>query len=522
MAKKRIRRKPTFKQMAFETAVRNPERYIEILSAFSEFEGVVLNDKNLLRIVSELYLGGIVSSEEIKITETTTIDDIKEDVQKVNSTRRADGGFPAGYTSRFWTYMRTPSELGFVFAQYNEPFKLSEICKKLISEEIDEQEAFSIQAIKYNRKNPYRNVSNDFNFFVFIINVLLTLRKKGKSLSYEQFIVAMFSQNGNVEDFVSLLENNTFKDFDTAFDFVKKEYKINTKFKTITQDYPDVVRRVFIISGFISIRFSGKKLIQINENKLNYIEELLKFDFELSEEEKTNPLDYFNKLNTQNDALLKLVDSFRKEDVIDGEQYVNKIFSIIDDYKIDEEIIIESIEKIGTKRTVIDEFKEIPEPLKLEFFISILIALKYGKEYAIRPNYKADHIGKPYSHAPGNKGDIEIFSSEIYWLIEVTLIRNKTQQLNHETANIIRHLYSNEEFNNRLIKYLSFVAPIIHQDVREFFDYSIVKSRSSEYDISIKPYNLNEFVEITQVNENFDDMRNYTNNVIDMFKNNLN
>ena len=97
---------------------------------------------------------GIVSSNEIEITENTKLEDIEDQVIEVNSTRRADGGFPAGYTSRFWTYMRTPSELGFVYAQYNEPFKLSAICKKLISSEIDEQEAFSIQAIKYNRKNP--------------------------------------------------------------------------------------------------------------------------------------------------------------------------------------------------------------------------------------------------------------------------------------------------------------------------------------------------------------------------------
>ena len=223
----------------------------------------------------------------------------------------------------------------------------------------------------------------------------------------------------------------------------------------------------------------------------------MKFDFKLSEEEKSVAIKYFDKLNTQNNELFELITSFRKEDVIDGEQYVNKIYSIIEDYGINEEIIVESIEKIGTRRTVIDEFKEIPEPLKLEFFISILIALKYGKEYAIRPNYKADHIGKPYSHAPGNKGDIEIFSKELYWLIEVTLIRNKTQQLNHETANVIRHLYSNEEFDDRLIKYLSFVAPTIHQDVREFFDFSIVRGKSNEYDVSIKPYDLKEFVDIT-------------------------
>lgn len=522
MAKKKIKRQATYKQMAFETAVRNPERYIEILGAISEFEGIILNDENLLKIVSKLYVDGIVSSDEIAIIENTTIEDIKGQVQNVNSTRRADGGFPAGYASRFWTYMRTPSELGFVYAQYNEPFKLSEICKKLIAGEIDEQEAFSIQAVKYNRRNPYRNVSNDFNFFAFIINVLLTLKAKGKSLSYEQFIIAMFSHNGNVNEFITLLENNTFKDFDEVFDFVTKEYKVNTKFKTITQDYPDVVRRVFIISGFITIRFSGKKLIQINESKLKYIQELLKFDFKLSEDEKSNALSYFSRLDTQNNALLNLIQTARKEDVIDGEQYVNKIFSIIDDYKIDEEIILESIEKIGTKRTVIDEFREIPDPLKLEFFISILIALKYGKQYAIRPNYKADHIGKPYSHAPGNKGDIEIFSKDIYWLIEVTLIRNKTQQLNQETANVIRHLYSNEEFNDRLTKYLSFIAPTIHQDVREFFDFSIVKSRSSEYNVSIKPYDLQEFVGVTQNCGNFEDMKGYTNQVIESFRHNLN
>jgi hypothetical protein len=247
----------------------------------------------------------------------------------------------------------------------------------------------------------------------------------------------------------------------------------------------------------------------------------LEFDFKLTEEEKNIPFKYFKKLDTQNEKLLKLVLESREEDFIDGEEYTNKIFSIIRDYEIDEEVVLESIAKIGTRSTVIDEFKEIPAPLKLEFFISILIALKHGKQFAIRPNYKADHIGKPYSHAPGNKGDIEIFSKEIYWLIEVTLIRNKTQQLNNETANIIRHL-SNEEFEDRLIRFLSFVATIIHQDVKEFFDFSIVKNMSGEYDVSIKPYNLEEFVEVTKDGNNFDDMRNYTNNVIEVFKNNLN
>ena len=149
---KRQRREAEYKQMAFETAVRNPERYRGILLRLAEFEGIALNDVNLLEIVSHLYLVGEVSSERIRVINTTTAEQIKADVIEVNSTRNADGGFPKGYASRFWTYMRTLSELGFVYAQYKKPFKLSQMAKKLVKGDVDEQEAFSVQAMKYNRR----------------------------------------------------------------------------------------------------------------------------------------------------------------------------------------------------------------------------------------------------------------------------------------------------------------------------------------------------------------------------------
>ncbi len=508
--------------MAFETAVRNPERYIGLLTALKGFEGEILNDKTLLKVVSHLYLIGEVSSPEIKINEGTSIEDISEKVEFVNRTRRADGGFPQGYASRFWTYMRTPSELGFVFAQYNKKFQFSEIAKKLIKGEIDEQEAFSIQAMKYNRKSPYRNVSNDFNFFRFILKLLLKLKEKNKSLSFEQFIVASFSKDGNVDKMLKTLDNNKFKNFSDAYKFVKKEYKISTSQNTVTKDYPDVVRRILNISGFISIKFSGIKLIQINENKINYINDLLNTKFSLNEIEKTDAKAYFNKLNSQNKKFIRIIKKYRKDDKILADRYTSNLLNIIKSYNINEKIIFDSIQKIGSRKHIIEEFKEIPDPLKLEFYISILIALKYGKDFIIRPNYKADHIGKPYSHAPGNKGDIEVFSKNIYWLIEVTLIRNKTQQLNNETTSVIRHLNTNEEFKMYLDKYLSFVAPFIHEDTREFYDISVIKSKMDGYEIKLKPYSINEFVQITLKKENFTDMKKYTQKVFESFKSKLN
>lgn len=508
--------------MAFETAVRNPERYLGILSAVKEYEGEVLNDNNLLKIVSNLYLSGEVSSDKIQVSENTKINDIQDSVKEVNSTRRADGGFPEGYQSRFWTYMRTLSELGMVYARYNEPFKISKIAKKLLEGEIDEQEAFSVQSMKFNRRSPYRNVSNDYNFFKLALNVILKLREKGSRLSYEQFIVLMFNKSGDPEETLNIFENNSFSDEDTVYKFVSEHYGSNLKIRTVTRDYPDVVRRLMVICGFITIRYSGKKFIEINENKLNYIKALLKIDFELSEEEKEDPQLYFKKLNSRNKEYLELVYKYRKEDLIDGAEYTNKIHQIISLYEVTEDKIVESIKKIDdTKADIIPEFKEIPAPLKLEFYISILIALRYKDKYSIRPNYKADHIGKPYSHAPGNYGDIDVYSNDIYWLIEVTLIRNKTQQLNSETTSVIRHLDSDEEFKNYTTKYLSFVAPVIHEDTNNFFNVALVQAQMEGKKIYVKPYSVNSFVETTQKEKNIIDMENYTKEVFNKFKDNI-
>jgi hypothetical protein len=518
---KRKKRTPTYKQMAFDTAVRNPERYIDILAVVKDFEGEILDDDTLLNIVSTLYLENVVTSSEISINENTTISDIRDLAIQVNSSRNADGGFPKGYQSRFWTYMRALSELGFVFARYSQEFRLSKTAKMLIDRDIDEQEAFSIQAMKYNRKSPYRNVSNDFNFFKFILMVLLKLKETNKSLSYEQFIIATFSKDGNVENFLEIIENNKFKDYDTTFEFIKENYSLTTNYQTTMQDYPDVVRRFFIISGFITIKYSGKKLIQINENKLDYIKEICNIDFNLTDDEKNDENLFFQKFESCTDIFLDLLYKYREQDKIIGDIYTEQLYNIIKDYNITEDVIIKSIEKIGSKTTIIEEFKEIPEPLKLEFFISILIALKYKSHFIIRPNYKADHIGKPYSHAPGNTGDIEVFSKTIYWLIEVTLIRNKTQQLNHETTSVIRHLFSNDEFANHFIKYLSFIAPQVHQDTQEFFDYQIVKSKNDTHRIYIKPYSIREFIDIISNSKILEDMNKYTQKVIEEFRNKL-
>ena len=505
--------------MAFETAVRNPERYKGILTAISPYINKVLNDETLLQVVSSMYLSGIVSSEGVEIDENSTIENISEAVIFVNRTRKADGGFPEGYQSRFWTYVRTLAEMGFVLAQYEQPLQFSQVALKLINNEIDEQEAFSIQAMKYNRRSPYRNVLNDFNYSKFILEVL----KQRERISYEQFVVSTFSNNGNVNEFLKIIDENTFGEPSEVEEFLRAEYGTNLKAQTILRDYPDVVLRLLIITGFVSIQFRGKVFIYRNIANDDYINDLLSVKIELTTEEKENPSLHFAKLETYNKQLLDIVYKYREEVIEqDGFEYVQKVSEIIKLYELNEAKIVESISYIGTSKNIVPAFKYIAEPLKLEFYLSLILALKYGNEFAIRPNYKADYVGLPISHAPGNTGDIEVYSKKLYWLIEVTLIRNKTQQLNSETTSVIRHFLEDNKLNKYLTKYLSFVAPVIHQDTKEFYDYSVVRHKIKEQNFYLKPYTIPEFIDTTLINQNFADMETYTNKVIDDFRNNLN
>jgi len=511
------KRTPTYKQMAFETAIRNPERYRNILVSVYPFVSLKLDDNTLLKIVATLYLKGIVASDEVIITEYSTIENITENVIAVNGTRRADGGFPTGYQSRFWTYMRTLSEMGFVYAQYNEPFLFSDISVKLINNELDEQEAFSLQAMKYNRKSPYRNVLNDFNYFRFILEIL-SIKER---LTYEQFILSTFSTNGDVQDYLSIIENTRFTDFHEVEMYLRTKYTTNLKRQTILRDYPDVVLRLLNISGFISVQFAGKVFICRNKQYDGYINDLLAIQIDYTENEIASALLYFKKMETYNEALLGVIYKY-KEDLadIDGYDYTQKISKIISDYALTPEKLAHGIRNIGST-TVLPEFKYISVPLKLEFYISLIIALKYGKKYAIRPNYKADYFGLPISTACGNKGDIEVYSKTIYWLIEVTLIRNKTQQLNSETTSIIRHLLEDNKLNPYLSKYLSLVAPTIHIDTKEFLDYSIIHHKVKDKKLCIKAYNLDDFIEVTLTGRNISDMELYTEEVIKIFRKNL-
>ena len=489
--------------MSLEVAVRNPERYEGILKTFAKFEGTVLDDKGLLDVYAQLYLDEAITSEELKdvtITENFIRNWIVKTLRHNN-----EWGYPTGYQAAFTRYLKTLSEFGFIYAQYNQELRLSPIAKALVKGKITLSEAFALQIMRFWRKSPYRRVLNDFNFFEFIIDAMIALKEKGHRLSYNQLMVGLFSDDGNVANFLSLLEDNKVgDDANRAYDLVKKKYSQvdeehakAAKQESAFRDYGNTVFRVLQLTGFVTVEYTGVLMLTPNESRMSLYKALKAKKFFVSESAKEDEEEYFEQLGSFDAALENLILSHREKENHSTAEYNKKIPNIINSYGLTQDSIKQALIKVsnGDKKGK-DAFWFIQDPVKFEFLLTLFVYTYYKDEFEYKPNFICDEAGIPYSHAPGNIGDIEIFNKERYWLIEATLIRSKNQQVNNETVNLFRHI--DDTIYGQ--KYLTLVAPYIHEDTKLIFKVASI--------ITMIKSNMLSFGSDAQTTNNFiDDMK---------------
>ncbi len=511
MANKVKHRPRQYKQMALEVAVRNPERYEGILKSFAKHEGVVLDDEGILDVYAQLYLDDAVTAD--KLADANLTKRFLRRWIKANCTHNNEWGYPTGYQAAFTRYLKTLSEFGFIYAQYQEPLKLSPVAKALVSGKITLSEAFAVQCMRFWRKSPYRRVLNDFNFFGFIIDSLIQLKEKGRKLSINQFNVGLFSDNGNVADFLELLENNKIgHDADKAYSLVLDKYsnlpdhaKI-AKQVSAFRDYGNTVFRVLQLTGFVTVEYQGIIMLSPNENRMGLYKALKAESFSVSDEAKENHKLYFEELGSFDDKLEGIVVAHREAENHSTAGYNQKISNIIAAYGLTQETLKQSLLKVscGDKGGK-DNFWFIQDPVKFEFLLTLYAYTFLGDEYIYKPNYKCDEAGIPYSHAPGNIGDIEIYNDERYWLIEATLIRSKAQQVNNETVNLFRHIDETKEG----AKYLTLVAPYVHGDTRLIFNVAsiITLMQSGAISLYSDSQSTGDFVESMESHRYFGNMR---------------
>ena len=491
--------KRLFKQMSLEVAVRNPERYEGILKTFAKFEGVVLDDEGVLDVYSQLYLDEVVTADALS-SEVLTKDYVSDWIFN-NCSHNNEWGYPTGYQAAFTRYLKTLSEFGFIYAQYNQELRLSPVAKALVNGKITLSEAFALQSMRFWRKSPYRRVLNDFNFFEFIIDAMIALKEKGHRLSYNQLMVGLFSDDGNVANFLSLLENNKVGyDADKAYTLVKKKYsQVDTehakaaKQESAFRDYGNTVFRVLQLTGFVTVEYTGVLMLTPNESRMPLYKALKAKKFFVSESAKEDEEEYFEQLGSFDAALENMILSHREKVDHSTAEYNKKIPNIISSYGLTPDSIEQALIKVsnGDKKGK-DTFWFIQDPVKFEFLLTLFVYTYYGDAFEYKPNFICDEAGIPYSHAPGNIGDIEIFNKDRYWLIEATLIRSKNQQVNNETVNLFRHI--DDTIDGQ--KYLTLVAPYIHEDTKLIFNVAsiITMIKSNMLSLSSDAQTTDEFI----------------------------
>ena len=459
--------------MSLEVAVRNPERYEGILKTFAKFEGTVLDDKGVLDVYSQLYLDDVVTTDAL--CEGCLTKKVVSNWIVNNCNHNNEWGYPTGYQAAFTRYLKTLSEFGFIYAQYNQELRLSSVAKALVNGKITLSEAFALQSMRFWRKSPYRRVLNDFNFFEFIIDAMIELKKKGHRMSYNQLMVGLFSDDGNVDDFLSLLENNKVgDDADKAYDLVMRKYsRVDAKhakaakLESAFRDYGNTVFRVLQLTGFVTVEYTGVLMLTPNESRMPLYKALKACKFIVSESAKEDEEEYYEQLGSFDASLEEMILSHRAKADHSTAEYNKKIPEIIKSYGLTSDLIEQALIKVsnGDKKGK-DTFWFIQDPVKFEFLLTLFVYTYYGDKYEYKPNFICDEAGIPYSHAPGNIGDIEIFNKDRYWLIEATLIRSKNQQVNNETVNLFRHI--DDTVGGQ--KYLTLVAPHIHEDTKLIFN----------------------------------------------------
>ena len=504
--------------MAYEVAVRNPERYKGFIEVLARHEGQVLNDENILNIYADFFLAGVVDSVSVDV-DRLSLDQIKDFI-KNHLSHKADGGFPEGYQSSFWRYLRTISELGAVYTRYNQELQISDVSKAMLDNKISQGEFFALQSLRTNRKSPYRRVLNDFNFCKYLVSLIKEM--PNRRLSYVQFMVSLFSDNGDVAEMKNILLNNRFgNDFDKAYDYIHNHYnKVDQyhdkvcKQSSCFNDYGNTVFKAMLLTGYFSVSNSGQVLmIELNDDKLGLFDSLSEFDFSLSDEEKEDDVKFFKKLGGFSNLYLEKIKIYREEGALEDADYNEFLLRIANQYNLTIEKVASLLVTLVTNPSARDEFWFIQRPLKFELYVSLLIYLYYGSTYKVHPNYAIDSNGLPYSPAPGGKGDIEIFGSNEYCLVEVSLIRNRDQQMAFESANLFRHI--TQTFYDK--KYMSFVAPYVHPDTEELLNGIFVVERSRNRTncnkFSCMPMTVDKFIESIKDRSFFNVIENYSDQI---------
>lgn len=480
-----------YKPLLFTTTLRNPERIKDFLKVIAKYQGQILTNKLIDRIVfdlvsKKLYVPVYVNntprlkaklvSEDVVFSEF----DVKEII--LNSPQKhKEAGFDSGWPSRFDTWFKFLKELGLVYYKMNEPIILSDAGKKLVLATEEGYEHLETQVFlnafaKYQRVNPYLKVLNNNKHFILLINVIKELKNRlgnaSTGVSVKEVPLLICWKDNDyfklADEILNIRNQYGFNpSSEVIYDCCKKILGIaqadekRFKISNITGEMPDEFIRKMRLTGVITIRGMGK-FIDINSlesKKVDYILEHYSKIIKFKDED-----DYFNYMASIDTELVstdRVIKPTNEQKHMLFQRWVDKFD--LDTLKT--ELLLLTNSRIQSKNNV---FKFINEPLRLEFLTALTLQKKFA-DIIVDANYSVDDEGLPTSFAPGGVPDIVCKDYQGNVLFEVTMITG-TQQCVREMNAITRHLM--ETINREPNSFSVILAPRIHGDTIRFSEFA--------------------------------------------------
>ena len=451
-------------------------------------------------------------------------------------TAHKDRGWKGGWESRIHTQFNFLNELGFVRVVKGEKIVISKNGKLMIHEysngypiedsydESFEQSAFLNAFSKYQVNNPYRSNTIEVNFFPLVLNVINYLDEKyqrpGISKQDLPFIITWgnddyqtlaeyiyqfrnkfgYSTSDELvyEYAMNLLDDSTPNDtIAPATKAFIEQKKRDYKFDKIISETPDEVIRKLRLTMLISLRGAGR-FIDINKNELAKIKHVLA-TYSSNIEFDDDVQKYLEYMGEIDNSLMFVSDAPESQEAKDAKEVAIEKWAKEYDWTFLKEEMVNSVEKRPSSHLIL---KYVKETARLEFLSAIVIKKALPKLKVVA-NYKADDQGIPFNTASGGKrnligADIDIFEDNIHAILEPTISKQRSFQVEHELPSIRNHVLGTankdvEEGNNFKEWFSLFIASNITRDVGD--QVALIKQTNG---VEIYPWDIKDFVEYSE------------------------
>ena len=536
--------RPGYKVYSISTTIRNPIRNTEFLEILKLFDGFTLTKIVKKKIYIELIRHGVyhVTNVENYIKSKYEDNELLTDEEVINIIN--NNPQKTGDEGRLMTQIRTLKDTGLLTLEGNRnspTMMISKFGYALLNGENIEN-IYAKAMIGLHSNNPQRttiyNQARPFLNLIFVINELNNRIKGNKGILLHEFSTFVLSMKDcdykkvadEIIKYRMLFKNEKNKEY--IENYLYNIVGVNQISYDSLEDYADDVYRKFNMTGLIYRHgFGTNKYISFTPYYLEKIKSILEKYKSYSFHKFTDTREYMNYLYSielpwekSDDIKRKVIEDQQKaleveineNDSLDVQMeklntiYKRKIFEKFAK-DIDEELIIEELINLSKNELDNTKYKSIPAPVRLEWFIALYMAKKYGATY-VKPNLVLDNDGIPKSFAPGGTADIEFVTDDMYCLVEVTLMRDYKQQLNSETTSISDHLDMVKDYKE---KCSLLIAPIIHYRVIQFFKY--INSSSGN---SIVASSIENYLNSTKNDNNKDEFVSFIENLKNLMMNN--